>query len=64
MIPVNPTKVPVLDDEVKLQDFPPGYRFLTYCQELTMGVRVSRDMPGHRRDAGTANGEKHDLLCR
>jgi hypothetical protein len=29
-----------------------------------MGVTVLKDMPGHRRHAGTACGEKHDLLYR
>lgn len=60
LIAVNPGKVPQLDEE-KLALYPPGYRYLAYCQELTMGVTVLKDMPGHRRDGG-ANGEKHDLL--
>lgn len=63
MIPVNPAKVPVLD-EAKLEAYPQGYKFLAYSQELTMNVSVSRDMPGHRRHAGTPSGEKHDLLYR
>ena len=63
LIPVNPTKVPQLD-EAKLSTYPPGYRYLAYCQELTMGVVVAKDMPGHKRDAGTINGVKHDLLYR
>lgn len=61
LIPVNPGKVPVLDEE-KLERYPRGYRYLAYCQELTMGVKVLLDMPGHRRDADSANGQKHDLL--
>jgi hypothetical protein len=33
-------------------------------QEETMGVKVLRDLPGHRREkaTGSVNGEKHDLL--
>lgn len=61
LIPVNPEKVPKLDAE-KLKEYPTGYRYLAYCQELTMGVKVVRDLPGHRRDVGTINGAKHDTL--
>lgn len=61
LIPVNPEKVPKLDAE-KLKGYPTGYRYLAYCQELTMGVKVVRDLPGHRRDVGTINGAKHDTL--
>ena len=61
LIPVNPAKVPVLDEE-KLKMFPTGYRYLAYCQEETMGVRVMLDMPGHRREPDTASGKKHDQL--
>ncbi|CAI6039166.1 unnamed protein product [Clonostachys chloroleuca] len=61
LIPVNPANVPTLDEE-KLASFPPGYRYLAYCQEATMGVKVLLDMPGHRRNVGTINGEKHDEL--
>ena len=65
LIPVDPRKVPALDDE-KLATFPPGYRYLAYCQEKTMGVKVMLDMPGHRRDANGVDkwgtGKKHDLL--
>lgn len=63
LIPVNPARVPVLDEE-KLKEYPVGYRYLAYCQEKTMGVKVIRDLPGHRRDVGTVNGEKHDILYR
>lgn len=63
LIPINPAKIPKLD-EAKLETYPQGYKCLSYCQELTMGVSVSRDMPGHRRHVGTAPGEKHDLLYR
>ncbi|KAF8861467.1 putative pathogenesis associated protein Pep2 [Acephala macrosclerotiorum] len=61
LIPVIPGKFPKVDEE-KLNSYPQGYKCLAYCQELTMGVKVLMDMPGHRRDVGTANGEKHDLL--
>lgn len=66
LIPVNPGKVPVLDEE-KLAQFPSGYRYLAYCQEETMGVSVLRDLPGHNREKGIPGGssiagEKHDLL--
>jgi len=36
LIPVNPAKVPVVD-EAKLETYPQGYKCLAYCQELTMG---------------------------
>ncbi|KAF2668551.1 PEP2-like protein [Microthyrium microscopicum] len=61
LIPTNPGKVPKLDEE-KLLTYPPSYKFLAYCQEATMEVKVLKDMPGHRRNTGTRNGEKHDLL--
>jgi hypothetical protein len=61
LIAVDPRKAPVLDDE-KLRAFPTGYRYLAYCQETTMGVKVMLDMPGHRREPDTASGKKHDLL--
>ncbi|KAI3391904.1 hypothetical protein diail_6644 [Diaporthe ilicicola] len=63
LIPVNPARVPVLDEE-KLKSYPDGYKMLAYCQEATMGVSVLKDMPGHRRHAGTPSGDKHDLLYR
>lgn len=63
IIPVNPNKVPKID-EAKLNSYPEGYKCLSYCQELTMGISVLKDMPGHRRHVGTANGEKHDLMYR
>ena len=55
-----------MDDE-KLRTFPSGYRYLAYCQEETMGVKVLLDMPGHRREKGVeggskACGEKHDQV--
>jgi hypothetical protein len=61
LIPVNPAKVPKLDED-KLNGFPSGYRYLAYCQEATMGVKVLLDMPGHRRENDNVNGKKHDLL--
>lgn len=64
LIPVNPSKVPALD-EGRLSQFPSGYRYLAYCQEQTMGVKVLLDMPGHRREKGLGSkvcGDKHDQL--
>jgi hypothetical protein len=61
IIPVNPARVPEVDEE-KARIYPEGYRYLAYWQEKTMGVEVVRDLPGHRRDVGTVNAEKHDLL--
>ncbi|KAJ9096813.1 hypothetical protein QFC21_005084 [Naganishia friedmannii] len=54
LIPVDPRKVPTIDDDL-LEQFPVGYRYLAYCQQTVMGVQVKRDMPGHR-------GEEHDRL--
>jgi hypothetical protein len=61
LIPVDPRKIPEIDD-ILLATFPPGYRYLGYCQEKTMAsanatIRVKRDMPGHR-------GPEHDQLLR
>ena len=62
LIAVDPRKIPELDD-AKLEKFPPGYRFLGYCQELTSGVNVKMDLPGHRRETeDSANRQAHDLL--
>ncbi|PLB47438.1 pathogenesis associated protein [Aspergillus steynii IBT 23096] len=61
LIPANPGKVPVLDEEL-LEQYPSGYRYLAYCQEKTMGVKVLLDMPGPRRDGDSINGQKHDML--
>ena len=63
LIPVNPNRVPKLDVE-RLESYPQGYKCLAYCQEVTMGVTVAKDMPGARRDEGTPSGDKHDLLYR
>ena len=54
-------------DTAKLMHFPTGYRNLAYLQETTMGVKVARDLPGHRRESGAeggsrACGEAHDKL--
>ena len=66
LLPVDPRKVPELDDDL-LETFPSGFRFLGYCQQKTMGVQVLTDLPGHRREKGVEGGsqvagEKHDLL--
>jgi len=66
LIPVDPSRVPSLDQD-HLQTFPSGYRYLAYCQEISMGVKVLRNMPGHNRENGVRGGsreagEKHDLL--
>ncbi|KAI5797723.1 putative pathogenesis associated protein Pep2 [Geopyxis carbonaria] len=61
LIPVDPRKVPALDDE-KLAGFPKGYRYLAYCQELTMGAKVKLDMPGHRNEGDSVTGKEHDKL--
>ncbi|KAH8811461.1 hypothetical protein F5884DRAFT_749838 [Xylogone sp. PMI_703] len=61
LIPVDPRMIPRLDDE-RLRKYPPGYRYLAYCQEVCMGVKVKLDMPGHRREANSVNGRMHDLL--
>ncbi|KAJ6453216.1 Pea pathogenicity protein 2 [Mycena vitilis] len=57
LIPVDPRRIPAIDDK-KLGMFPEGYRYLGYCQEECMpGIKVKRDMPGVR-------GEEHDQLLR
>ncbi|KAI5207146.1 hypothetical protein E4T39_02162 [Aureobasidium subglaciale] len=62
LIPVDPNRIPKIDVEAA-KKYPIGYRYLAYCQERTMGVKVILDLPGHRREAGsTVNGEKHDML--
>ncbi|KAG5654848.1 hypothetical protein KAF25_002880 [Fusarium avenaceum] len=63
MILCNPAQALQLEiDEAKLNKFPAGYRYLSYWQEATMGIKVLMDMPGHRRHIGTVNLEKHDEL--
>ncbi|KAF7316141.1 SnoaL-like domain-containing protein [Mycena indigotica] len=54
LVPVDPRRVPELDD-ARLAKLPEGYRFLAYCQEVCMGVKVKTDMPQMR-------GEAHDRL--
>lgn len=66
LIPVDPRRCPDIDDNL-LQSFPPGYRYLAYCQEKVMGVKVDKDLPGHIRDkqqysVHAAVIGKHDLL--
>lgn len=81
LIPVNPNKVPKVDEAV-LAKFPPGYRYvashvcsaavvdvenlcyryLSYCQEATLGIDIILDMPGHRREDDTPTGRAHDAL--
>lgn len=55
LIPVDPRRLPELDD-AKLESLPPGYQYLAYCQEACMqGCTVKKDMPGIR-------GKEHDKL--
>jgi len=62
LIPVDPRKIPALDDE-KLMKFPKGYRYLAYCQEITMpGANIKLDMPGHRNENNSLSGKAHDKL--
>lgn len=61
LIPVNPCKVPKLD-EARLETYPPGYRYLSYCQEVALGLQVKRDMPGHPREGESLNKKMHDTL--
>lgn len=62
MRPVNPNKIPKFD-EAKLATYPPGYRYISYCQEATMeGIKVMMDLPGHRRENDSPNGKAHDAL--
>jgi hypothetical protein len=61
LIPVDPRRVPQLDD-LKLETYPNGYRYLAYCQEATMGVKVKMDMPGHRNEGDSLTGKEHDKL--
>jgi hypothetical protein len=60
LIPVDPSKVPRLDDE-KLKGYPTGYRYLAYCQETALSVKVMMDMPG-RIGEKNINGQMHDAL--
>lgn len=59
LIPVNPARVPVLDER-RLRTYPSGYRYLSYCQEVVEGRSVRRDMPGRVGEA-EEEGKKGDL---
>jgi hypothetical protein len=61
LIPVDPRKIPSIDDAL-LNKFPEGYRYLAYCQEKVLGLEIMVDMPGHRREDQSLCGKKHDLL--
>lgn len=66
LIPVDPRKIPVIDDDL-LATFPAGYTCLAYCQQVTMGVNIAKDMPGHLLNRGAEGatkvaGEMHDKL--
>jgi hypothetical protein len=61
LIPVNPNEVPELSEK-ELETYPPGYRYLIYCQKRVQGVSPAVDMPGHRRDDSSINGKMHDKL--
>lgn len=66
LVPVDPRQVPTLDEKL-LQSFPPGYRYLAYCQQKVMGVKVDAGLPGHIREwlnggKWVTSAEKHDLL--
>lgn len=63
MILSNPTKGLQLEiDQDMLNKYLTWYKYLSYWQEITMGVQVLTDMPGHRRHIDTVNLEKHDEL--
>jgi hypothetical protein len=53
MIPVDPRRLPKLDDE-QLASMPYGYRYLGYCQ-AALGHPVLHDLP-------QAKGEEADRL--
>ncbi|OKP10455.1 Pea pathogenicity protein 2 [Penicillium subrubescens] len=61
LIPVNPNKIPKLDQE-ELKTYPVGYRYLIYCQRRLGVVAPVLDLPGHRRDGSNVNGKMHDKL--
>jgi hypothetical protein len=66
MIPVDPHYIPDLEQAL-LQHFPSGYRYLAYCQQVTMGITVAPDLPGHNRERRPEGGSmqsaaKHDVL--
>ncbi|GAA6019030.1 hypothetical protein JCM10207_006293 [Rhodosporidiobolus poonsookiae] len=53
VVPLDPRRVPKIDDE-KLAKFPYGYRYLGYYQSL-LGHTVKMDLP-------LADGEEHDRM--
>ncbi|KAK1820217.1 Vacuolar protease A [Friedmanniomyces endolithicus] len=62
LIPVNPNKVPKLE-EVELEKHPYGYRYLSYCWLTEYGIKLSDDLPGHLREGeSTVSGRAHDKL--
>jgi hypothetical protein len=61
LIPVNPRKIPYIEEE-ELQTYPVGYKFLAYFQEAHMKVAENKALPGHRRENDSINGQAHDLL--
>jgi len=62
LVPVDPNKVPKIDEE-KLAEYPSGYRYLSYCWNASMGASLSKDLPGHLREGqDTVNGRAHDKL--
>ncbi|KAK5131085.1 hypothetical protein LTR08_001303 [Meristemomyces frigidus] len=61
LVPVNPAKVPKID-EAALTKYPPGYRYLSYCQENTLDLKVILNMPGHRREGDSVTGKAHNAL--
>lgn len=54
LILVDPRKIPFIDDE-KLNSLPEGYRYLSYCQSITIPGFKPINMPGYR-------GPEHDKL--
>ena len=61
LIPCDPSRVPEIDEE-RLKRYPLGYKYLSYCQELTQECEVKLDMPGHPREGETVNKKLHDKL--
>ncbi|KAI5479014.1 hypothetical protein MNV49_004418 [Pseudohyphozyma bogoriensis] len=53
-IPVDPRRIPKIDDE-KLAPLPYGYRYLAYAQQYIAGHKVKMDLP-------QARGEEFDLM--
>ncbi|EMC92747.1 hypothetical protein BAUCODRAFT_261137 [Baudoinia panamericana UAMH 10762] len=61
LLPVDPRKVPAIQDDL-LKVYPPGYRHLAYCQSVVEGHKVIVDLPGHPREGDTPTGKAHDAL--